>query len=445
MKYEEHVQMKRWSAVTFMNRLTYLQKFLVIGIILMMPFALTTYLFIKDTNKEIDFSRKETLGIEYSNSVRKLLEHLQQHRGLSNTYLNGDESFKEPLLAMRLQVDDDIKEIDQTDERLGNQLITTDKWKPIRDKWQVLREGDFNLKPIANYEFHSSLISDLLSFMIYIGDTSGLRLDPGSDSYYLMNTMLIKLPAIIETASQARGLGSGISARKTISADEKLQLIVLSGNLQSAIDAIKSRRSIVDSHYLKLLLTPYIQNELTTIATLLDLLNNELIHSENITIQPKQYYDTATIAVDSGFKLYDVEGPELVKLINIRIHDLTLKKMLVAGLALVVFLLVFYLYRAFYESVIRTIHALMQASDRFIEGDLSVRVELQTKDELQMLGNAFNNVVGAFAAMMQERKHYEEKIEYQAYYDSLTGLPNRTMFNHQLKLALWSMQNVAIS
>jgi diguanylate cyclase (GGDEF)-like protein len=433
---KELVEMKRWSAVIFMNRLTYLQKFLLIGVILMLPFALTTYMLIKDMNMDIDSARKKKQGIEYNNGIRQLMEHLQSYRGLLTTYLNGDSTFKQPLLDEHSQIDEDITKLDQIDERLQSQLITTDKWKSIRDKWLVLKDNAFNLSARESFELHTSLISDLISFIIYIGDTSGLRLEPGSDCYYLMNTMFNKLPVIIETAAQARGLGSGIAAKKTLTVEEKQRLITLSGNMQSAMDAIKSRRSVVEGEYLQLLLRPYIQNIFVTTGRLLELLNNEIIHPDKITIQPKRYYDIATIAIDTGYSLYDAEGPELIRLIDEQIYTLSMKKLLVAGLALAVFLLVVYLYRAFYQSVIHTIYILKQASDRFADGDLSVRVELQTKDELKMVGNAFNNVVDAFAGMMLERQNYESKIEYQAYYDPLTGLPNRIMFNNQLKLAM---------
>ncbi len=99
-------------------------------------------------------------------------------------------------------------------------------------------------------------------------------------------------------------------------------------------------------------------------------------------------------------------------------------------------LFIFYLFSAFYESIIRTVLTLKRASLQFARGDLSTRIDLQIQDELQHVGHAFNTMVDAFSNMMEERRRYEEKIEYHAYYDALTGLPNRILFGDRLKLAL---------
>lgn len=152
--------MRRLSAVTFMNRLTYLQKFLLFGVLFMLPVGLTMYLLITDIDKEIDFARKERLGIEYNDGIRKLLEQLQQHRGMANIYLNGEASFKEALLKKQVQVNEAIEEIDQIDQRLGVQLKTIEKWKTIKEMWQSLKENAFSLQPKESFDLHSTIINE---------------------------------------------------------------------------------------------------------------------------------------------------------------------------------------------------------------------------------------------------------------------------------------------
>ena len=44
-----------------------------------------------------------------------------------------------------------------------------------------------------------------------------------------------------------------------------------------------------------------------------------------------------------------------------------------------------------------------------------------------------NNIYVSIGTDIEERKKYEEKIKYMAYYDSLTGLPNRIMFEQEVK------------
>ncbi len=436
-----------FPAVALMNRLKYLQKFFLIGMLFMLPVGFTMYLLVAEIDKEIDFAKKERAGIEYYKGIRKLLEHLQQHRGMANTILNGDVSFKKKFFTKQAQIEDDIRSIDQIDQRLGIRLNTTEKWHSIKEKWGNLEGKLFDLQPQEsfvlhntlikeNFDLHTIIITDILSLFVHVGNTSSLKLDPGHDSYFLMDTMANKLPLMIETTGQSRGLGTGIAAKKNLTSEEKVQLIILSGMIQSAMNDVKSHMDLFENPQLKIQLQPYIQDNLMATKLFLEVLKNEIIDAQSIQIQPAQFYEMATTAIDSGFKLYDVESPNLDNLLIERIHTLSKRKLYVMGLAGIVFLLISYLFGAFYESVISTVIALKRASVRFTGGDLSARVDLRTKDELQHVGNAFNKMVEAFANMLEERRHYEERIEYHAYYDALTGLPNRILFSDRLKLAI---------
>ena len=57
------------------------------------------------------------------------------------------------------------------------------------------------------------------------------------------------------------------------------------------------------------------------------------------------------------------------------------------------------------------------------------------------------NYFVSFGADINERKRYEEKVRYLAYYDSLTGIPNRTMFENEInqRLALGNARSFMIA
>lgn len=62
-------------------------------------------------------------------------------------------------------------------------------------------------------------------------------------------------------------------------------------------------------------------------------------------------------------------------------------------------------------------------------GDMSKRIDKISNDEFGVLGNRINS-------MMNVLKESEERIIKLAYYDSLTGLPNRKLFNDRLEIAV---------
>ncbi len=73
---------------------------------------------------------------------------------------------------------------------------------------------------------------------------------------------------------------------------------------------------------------------------------------------------------------------------------------------------------------------LLAESARSIEqGDYTHTVRVGSQDELGRLSSAFNNMIGAIAQR-------EEQIKFQAYHDTLTGLPNRAYLQLRLEKAV---------
>ena len=127
--------------VSFLNRLRYPQKFLLVSICFLIPLVLALYLLIGEFSYQIKFTEAERLGIEYNNATRRLIDNVQQHRGMSSAFLNGDQTFREKLLVKETQIADDIKNINGIDKRTGTVLKTSDKWNAAKDNWDSLKHS----------------------------------------------------------------------------------------------------------------------------------------------------------------------------------------------------------------------------------------------------------------------------------------------------------------
>jgi len=102
------------------------------------------------------------------------------------------------------------------------------------------------------------------------------------------------------------------------------------------------------------------------------------------------------------------------------------------------------------QGLARPIAKLLEGTREIGKGNLSWRIKLKSNDEFGQLARAFNSMVAKLevsqsklynqAARLREqvvmRKKIEKKIKYLAFYDSLTGLPNRVMFIESLKQEL---------
>ena len=124
---------------------------------------------------------------------------------------------------------------------------------------------------------------------------------------------------------------------------------------------------------------------------------------------------------------------------------------LIALSIFVAFLLLSKLQHAITKPILDLTHLMQIVSTR---RDYSVRSPIQRGDELGFLSKGFNEMLEQIQTRdteiklsyeqlsqeLAERKRAEETIKYMAYYDSLTGLPNRTLFNDRLSQSMLRAQ-----
>jgi methyl-accepting chemotaxis protein len=107
-------------SVRLMNRLSYLQKFSLIGMFFLLPIGLTLYLLISDLNAQLGIVKSEKQGIVYNSAVRHFIEDTQQHRGLANIVLNGEPAYANALLQKESLIQEDIQKVNVVEVQLNN-------------------------------------------------------------------------------------------------------------------------------------------------------------------------------------------------------------------------------------------------------------------------------------------------------------------------------------
>lgn len=311
-------------------------------LIFILPFAVVVYELVSEINVKIEFAQNEKLGLQYNQHLRKLIEDIQQHRGMLNGYLKGDTSFQEKIILKESQIEDDIRAIDAVDQRLGVTLKTTERWSALKGNWQTLKGKAFSLRPQESFESHTALIAEILSLLAHVGDTSNLILDPVLDSYYLMHTVVIKLPSLIEKTGKVRGLGTGVAAQQRMTVSEQAQLRLLSNLIKSANDSLRRGLQVAfdKNPSLKTQLEIYVQESFKATNLYLELLDQEIIQSQTIGIKPADYFAEGTKTLDAQFRLYDVVSPALDGLLQERIDRFSRKKYLVIAFSLLVLTMV---------------------------------------------------------------------------------------------------------
>ena len=212
-------------ARSLMDRLSYPKKFALISVLFALPLAVVMYLLVSEINDRIEFAQKEILGNRYLRPLRGLHEHAGESHMLARAYAQGQVALRPDLVRAQAAIDGDFARLQQVNDELGATLGTASKFGVLMENRKFLKERVLTLKLADQEALHVKFLADVRDLFSLVGDTSNLILDPDLDSYYLMDSVLLKLPAGAELLSQARIVGREILARGAVRPEERTELI----------------------------------------------------------------------------------------------------------------------------------------------------------------------------------------------------------------------------
>src|SRR5258708_9166047 len=216
-------------AIKLMNRLKYPQKFLLIGLLLLLPLLLVLTKFIQQSSRNIEFSTKEQVGLAYNAPLVTFLRDVQQHWGMSNAYLGGDTSFKDSLVSKEADIEADIQVMDSVDSQLAASLGVTNSWQTVKAAWQTVKPKTFKDTFLQSFDEHQMLNDQILTLITQVANASNLIVDPDLDTSYLMDVLVVKIPKESEYLSQVRGHGLMVTASKSMSGEDRTSISIHAG------------------------------------------------------------------------------------------------------------------------------------------------------------------------------------------------------------------------
>lgn len=239
---------------------------------------------------------------------------------------------------------------------------------------------------------------------------------------------------MLEHLGQLRAYGTGILSGKQITAHQKIKLNNLIAELDSSLNELETiigktgryNPAVRDS-----LLGAYggIANSVRKVSGLVvtDILTGRF------TSSPEVFLDLATAEIDRGYaQMYESLLPTTRTLIERRIAKAKNTLLMSIGGALLIFLLVVYISVSIYYAIIGSIQSLVRSAHTFAEGDLSVRINLDTRDEISHIGDSFNRMADGFNTLLDERKRAEKAL-----------LESRAMYSNTFDLAAIGIAQVA--
>ncbi|HEY6896490.1 MAG TPA: methyl-accepting chemotaxis protein [Rhodocyclaceae bacterium] len=376
-------------ATALMDRLRYRDKFNVLGLVALAAIGFILFNLVSQLNRVIDDTSHELAGVQAVRPLNTLVQALQQHRGLASGVLSGNEGMKPKLEEKGKDADARFAEVEAL---LPAKAKAGEAWGKLKADWAQLHGGVLALAPPESFARHTRLIGDALVLQIAVADETLLTLDPEIGTHYLIDTVVVKLPAVLERLGQMRARGTGILTKKEISDAQKAELSGLLGELDSTLRQQRINLSKVGAQ------TPALQAQLDKASADLSagmdgvtgLVREDIIKGAFAT-DPKDYFARVTAVIDQGYEqAFKQLMPALEQQINLR-QSQTRREftvlLLAAALACVVFC---YLAVGAYLAMSRAVVLLEASASRIAGGDLTASVAVSSKDELGDVAAHFN-------------------------------------------------------
>ena len=247
-------------------------------VFLVFPIGFLLFLIISLSYKKRQASILFLKGIAYIKLLRSLLTYIQQHRGLTTGFINGNQAAQQNIATLAVQIKNVIAELETT----GGWMKDNVKWSSLVDHWSrlssIYTQGDAD----KNFKQHNILIANLLYLIDDVADAHHLSKMTGDAS----DTDWRYLLSIAEYIGQARALGTGVAAKGECSSVLRIQLNHLRNKIASSVDASWPDASRVE------------------IQQLLRCIETQLI-IERPSIQAGDYFQLATRCIEHVFEQFD--------------------------------------------------------------------------------------------------------------------------------------------
>jgi serine phosphatase RsbU (regulator of sigma subunit) len=399
-------------AAKLTSHLKYPQKFALISLLFAAPLGLSMTLLWGELQSRNNFTEKEQIGVEYLRSLKPLWWSLPR---LYLQVLTQEDVSLPQTETLQSAVSQELAQLQRVDRQFGATLKTTGKLPQIQATWQNILSRQREWSPETKVAEYQHLADELDQLRVVVGDQSNLILDPDLDTYYLMDTVLLTIPAMQQRIADIRLRSQQMMKHRGVPASDRAYLLALNGVLKDQNQALRQSMKTAFANestgQLRSQLMPALQEFTTATQNLVREI--EQLAYDNKLLEPSKYYALSQQAGADGIPLWEQSADSLDQLLGKRMDELTLRQTTITLFAIVVLLLVVYVFIGFYLSVMQTVNALSAASQQMIDGVQTEPVVLASRDELAQVVDSFNQLAKALVVSHEQVVDLNQQLQHE--------------------------------
>jgi methyl-accepting chemotaxis protein len=374
-----------------MRQLKFAWKFAVLLAVLVAPLVFVTKSYFDKTGADLSFSRDEHKGVTLVAPALRVLMEVADARTAATTGTKHDAGLLDKAL---------------TDLEAGNatigKAVTSGTDASLDQLLATLKADVSTARSVTDagpdaYAAWDKAATDAVNYVQSVGDNSNLTLDPSIDTFYLMDSLVVRARDTINTSGQVTSLVYLIGHAS--SADQpklQIQLAVANGVFDAARSAMASDIDTAVKNTKDTSMQAILSGPLTAAGKAVDDLNTDV--EAAIVEAPSVKATEATLAKgssagDAVAAFADAAGPQLGKMLQSRIDGITNKDHSILVTEAIFVLIALYFFGGLVVAVSQSVGPMVQAMRDTAAGKLRTPVLPPSRDELGIMGSALVETV----------------------------------------------------
>ncbi|WP_047249665.1 methyl-accepting chemotaxis protein [Chromobacterium subtsugae] len=388
--------------VRLMQRLSYPQRFAVIGLVFAIALLYLVYGLYRSNQDNIDSTAKERVGVVYMQPLAAMLAQAQQAQELAVRAALGDTQAGNELPAAAQQLQAGWQALQDSNSRLGTELASDAAWKDAAAAWDKLKTAPSGSAEqwIAAYGNLSDKLNNLIGA---ISDNSNLTLDPDIDTYYLMDAATAKLTTLVSHLGEANAVAALAAANHPLAPAQRDRLVELRPLIAEVNDGLAGDIAKAVAY------NPSLKPEMATQADKLAAVLKNQLPAIDDAVGGKTGAAGLKVAGHSAdaaqaVSAYIAAGlRQLDQLLQARIDRTANQRNTYIAIGVASMLLAIFLFQQLYLSITLQLGGeplyVQQVVEQLAAGRLDTRIQLRDRDEISLL-----------AAIRQMRNQLRETV-----------------------------------
>jgi methyl-accepting chemotaxis protein len=421
-----------YPAIALMNRLSFGMKFSLISVLFFVPMLLTNFYLVRDSYEEFVGTRTELRSLELLGTALQLRREMEDWKDLVEIEgIIGQTGEVQALITRLANAERELAARMQNLTPVSDNPEQVAEFEARRDELDAaLREAQSQQSLQAKAAMARAVLAKAQVMIKLIASQSGLSQDSQRDVRLLSELLTSATPTITAALGEGRAVGSYTFGQGYLNSDasNKLDDLLLELEKQQAQYGAQLHDVLGSSPAAQSQLDTQAKASRDSLQSSSDIFQDQVIMAEALDQPWENFYDLISAEMAKTYALNDAILAFLDDQLEQRLEQKQLLMVLLLAALAVVFVLIVYLYSAFYMSTRASLRSLGATMDRVAAGDMTARFKVQSRDELGELGQVFNETVSRIRELIERVGHTVGEVERQASrVETVSGESNQTV------------------